>query len=80
MDTGLDFLKSASKQVVDKIGDFLGNKIAEAVTSLYINKIVKTEPVVEIIVLTEKNRRNIKQIKTSIIKIEHYEISKQLND
>ena len=80
MDTGLDFLKSASKQVVDKIGDFLGNKIAEAVTSFYINKIVKTEPVVEIIVLTEKNRRNIKQIKTSIIKIEHYEISKQLND
>ena len=32
LDTGLDSLKTISKKVVHKAGDFLGNKIANAVT------------------------------------------------
>ena len=50
MDTGLDSLKAASKRVVHKIGEFLGNKIAEAVPNSYDNKIVKAKPVEEIII------------------------------
>ena len=32
LDTGLDFLKTASKKVVHKAGEFLGNKITDSVT------------------------------------------------
>ena len=32
MDTGLDPLKTAPKKVVHKAGEFLGNKIADALT------------------------------------------------
>ena len=41
---------------------------------------MKTKPVEEIIILSEKKRRNIKRIKKSIIKMEHCKISKLLND
>ena len=41
---------------------------------------LKTKPVEEIIILPEKKGRNIKRIKTSITKMEHYKISKLLND
>ena len=84
LDTGLDSLKTASKKVVHKRGEFLGNKIAntdrntDAVTTLYDDKIVKTKPVEEIIIPPEK-KRSIKLIKTSIIKMEHYKKSKLLN-
>ena len=56
MDTGLDSLKAASKRVVHKEGEFLRNKIAEAVTKSNDDKIVKQEPVEEIIIpLEERN-------------------------
>ena len=54
MDTGLDSLKTASKKVVHKVGEFLGNKIAGAVTKSNDEKIVKQEPVEEIVVSPEK--------------------------
>ena len=41
---------------------------------------LKTKPVEEIIILPEKKGRDIKRIKTSITKMEHYKISKLLND
>ena len=44
LDTGPDSLKTASKKVVHKTGEFLGDKIADAVAKLYDNKIVKTKP------------------------------------
>ena len=80
LNTWVDSLKIASKKVVHKAGEFLRNKIA--------NKIVKPKHVIdeneinfeEIIIHTRKNRRNIKRIVTSIIKMEHYKISKLLND
>ena len=54
MDTGLDSLKAASKRVVHKEGEFLRNKIAEAVTKSNDDKIVKQEPVEEIIIPLEE--------------------------
>ena len=40
-DKGLDALKTASKKVVHKTREFIGNKIAEAVTKSKDDKIVK---------------------------------------
>ena len=54
LDTGLDSLKAASKNVVHKTGEFLGNKIADAVTMSNDDKIVKQEPVEEIIIPLEE--------------------------
>ena len=53
MDTGLDSLKTASKKVVHKAGEFLRNKISYAVTESNNDKIVKQEPVEEIIIPPE---------------------------
>ena len=68
------------EKVVHKAGELLGNKISDAVTNPNDDKIVKQEPVEGIIIPLEK-RRNIKRIETTIIiKMEHYKISKLLND
>ena len=42
MDTELDLLKAASNKAVHKTGEFFGNKIADTVTNLNDNRIVKT--------------------------------------
>ena len=68
------------KKLVHKAGKFIGNKIADAVTKSNNDNTEKQEPVEEIIIPPEKNRWSIKQIEKSIIKIEHYKISKLLND
>ena len=76
-------LKSASKKVVHKAGEFLGNKIADAVTKSNGVKIVKPDENprnVEEIIIPPKKRRNIKRLNTSNIKMEHCKISKLLND
>ena len=52
--TGLDSLKTTSKKVVHKAGKFLGNQIADVVTKSNDDKIVKQEPVEEIIIPLEK--------------------------
>ena len=54
MDTGLDDVKTASKKVVHEAGEFIGNKIADAVTKSNDNKIVKQELVKEITILPKK--------------------------
>ena len=41
LDTGLDSLKTTSKKVVHKAGEFLGNKIADAVAKSNDDKVVK---------------------------------------
>ena len=56
MDTGLDALKTASKKAFHKTGEFLGNKIADAVAELKEDKIVKPKHVID------ENPRNIKEI------------------
>ena len=54
MDTQLDSLKTASKKVIHKAGEFLGNKTADAVTRSNDDNIEKQEPVEEIIIPPEK--------------------------
>ena len=54
LDTGIDTVKAASKKVVHKAGEFIGNKIADAVTKSSNDKVVKQEPVEEIIIPPEK--------------------------
>ena len=50
--TGLDSLETASKKVVHKVGEFIGNKIADAVTKSNDDKIVKPD----------ENPRNVEEI------------------
>ena len=78
--TGLNAVKTASKKGAHKAGEFIGNKIEDVVTKSNDDKIVKQEPVEEIIIPPEKKRRNIRQIVGIIIKMGHYKISKVLND
>ena len=54
LNKGLDAVKTAFKKVVHKAGEFLRNKIAEAVTKSNDDKIKKQEPVEEIIIPLEK--------------------------
>ena len=75
LDKGLD----TSKKVVHKAGGFIGNKTADAVTKLNDYYIEKQEPAEEIIIPPEK-RGNTKQMEKNIIKMEHYKISRLLND
>ena len=56
MDTGLDPVKTASKKVVHKLGEFIGNKIADTVNKSNDDKIEKQGPVEEIIIPLEKKR------------------------
>ena len=54
MDTGLAAVKTASKKVVYKLGEFLGNKIPDAVAKWNDDNIEKQEPVKEIVIPPEK--------------------------
>ena len=42
---GLDNVKSASKKVVHKVGEFIGNEIADEVTKSNNDKIVKSDEI-----------------------------------
>ena len=50
MDAGLNGVKTASKVLVYKVSLFLGNKVADAVTTYDDNKIEQQEPVEQIFV------------------------------
>ena len=52
MDTGVDAVKTASKKVVHKSGEFAGNKTADLVTKSKDDKIVKSD----------ENLRNVEKI------------------
>ena len=54
LDTGLNSLKTASKNVVHKPIEFIGNKVADTVTKSNDDNIEKQEPVEEIIIPLEK--------------------------
>ena len=79
MDTELDSSKTSPKKAVHKTGEFLEEQIANAVTNSYDDKIVKTKFGEETVVPSKKEE-NLKQIKTSIIKMKHFKVSKLLND
>ena len=89
MDTGLDALKTTSKndahKAADVTGEFIGNKIAEAAERWQNCKTKtcnwwKSKECWRKSYSARKKRRNIKRIKTGIIKMEHYKISKLLSD
>ena len=63
MDTRLDALKTAFKKIVHKTGEFLGNKIADAVTEPSDHKVVKQEPAEEIIILPEKREEILNELR-----------------
>ena len=56
-------VKTASKKVVHKTGEFLGNKIAVAVTISYDDKIVKQEPFEEKIIPPEKGKEILNELR-----------------
>ena len=75
LDTGLN----ASKKVeFHKAGESIENKIADAITKSSNDNIEKEEPVEEIIIPPEKREEMLTE--KSIITMEHYNISKLLND
>ena len=75
MDAGLDAVRTASKKVVHKAGKFLGNKTAATATKLNDDKIVKQEPIEEMIITPEKRDEILNKLRKSM---EHYNISKLL--
>ena len=58
LDTGVDSLKTASIKVVHKAGGFSGNKIGDTVTKWKDDKIVKQEPVEDIIIIILLEKRD----------------------
>ena len=59
LDKGLD----ASKTVVHKAGEYLGNQIADAVTNSNDDNIEKEEPVEEIIIPPEKREEILNKLR-----------------
>ena len=67
MNTRLDVLKTASKERVHKAGEFLENKIIEAVTKSNNNKIEKQETVEEIINQAEKTEEILNELRQELL-------------
>ena len=63
LDTRLDAVKTASKKVLHKAGEFLGNKIADAGTKSNEDKIEKQKPVEEIIIPPEKRHEILNKLR-----------------
>ena len=63
LDTVLDAVKTASKKAVQKVSEFIGNKIADAVTKSNNDKIVKQERVEEIIIPSEKENEMLNKLR-----------------
>ena len=57
LDMALDSLKTSSKKVVNKTGEFVRNEIADVVTNLHDDKIVK-KAVEKIIILPKKEKEH----------------------
>ena len=67
MDAGPDSLRNASKKVDHKTGECLGNKILDAATNSFNDKIVKQEPVGEIIIPLEKREEILNDLRKTLI-------------
>ena len=57
LDTGIDALEFASEKLVHEAGGFIGNKVADTVTKLNNAKIVKREPVQELLFYQKKEMK-----------------------
>ena len=67
MDTGLDAPKTASKEVVHKIGEYLRGKVADAVTKSNEGKTVNQEPVEKIIIPLEKRDEILNELRQALL-------------
>ena len=56
----------ASKKVVDKAGEVIGNKIADPVTESIDDNIEKQKPVEEIIIPPEKREETLKKLRKAL--------------
>ena len=63
LDTGLDSLKTASKKVGHKAGEFMGNKTADTVTKSNDDNIEIQEPVSDTIVPPEKRNEILDELR-----------------
>ena len=70
LDAGIDLLKTASKKLVQKAGEFLGNKITDTVTKSNDHKIVKPDEnprnVEEIIIPLEKRDETLSKLTNAL--------------
>ena len=66
MDTGLAAVETASKNVVHKAGEFIGNKIADTVTKSNDDNIEKQEHVEEIIIPPEKRDEMLNKLRRAL--------------
>ena len=62
LDTGLAAVKTASKKLVHKVGEFIGNKITDAITKSNNDNIEIQEPVEEIIIPSDEKVEILKKI------------------
>ena len=60
-------------------GEFLGNKIADAVTKSNDGKIVNQELMEQIIIPPEERDEILTKLRQVLLKVEHYKLSKLLN-
>ena len=63
LNTGLEFLKTASRKLVHKTCAFIGNKTADVVTNSYDGKIMKVEPVEEVIIPAVKGEEILNKLR-----------------
>ena len=63
LDTGLDAVKTASKKVVHKAGEFIGNKTADPLANLNDDNTEKQEPVEETIIPLEKREETLNKLR-----------------
>ena len=71
LNTGLDAIKSVSKKVVHRAGEYVGNKVADAVTQSNDDKIVKPDEnpgnIEEIRVPLKKGEKILNELKLALL-------------
>ena len=63
LDTALDAVKTASKKIVHKAGEFIGNKIVDPLTNLNDDNTEKQEPAEEIIIPLVKREETLNKLR-----------------
>ena len=67
MDIGLDAVKTASKKVVHKAGEFLGKKLADRVTKSKSDQIVEQELVEKIIIPQDERDETLNKLRQVLL-------------
>ena len=67
MDIGLDAVKTASKKVVHKAGEFLGKKLADRVTKSKSDQIVEQELAEKIIIPQDERDETLNKLRQVLL-------------